>query len=333
MCCSLTPPRETLSIAVIKDKDDALKRLQAKVTMLKSSAGGDDPVANRREIEISALLPPSSAGDDGAAQGAASGPPAPGVDAAGTEAIITELREQVLALRRERDERAEALDDAERRVRTRDGEIERLGRLLEGGRDLDKFNLECASPPPRRFQRCALTHTHLAAINETNQRIIETLNDQVDFLNSELAARDSELDNRASQADEIAELQRRLQENEEKRDALERTNKALMHQLDDLQDMARSMEAGAAAAESATDDDESDAPRAEMSATRKANAALAFRRQMQALQEENRALREEAARVAAVAEAYTSDKAAYEHTIRTLEEVRRRPTRCRPSFC
>lgn len=46
-----------------------------------------------------------------------------------------------------------------------------MAKLLESGRDLERFNLE--------------------NINATNQSMIETLNDQVDFLNAELAQKDA----------------------------------------------------------------------------------------------------------------------------------------------
>ena len=216
--CPTTPPTHA------QEADNSL--LMEKLRALKMAAGANADVVNRREMEITAQITPAkprrNADSTLVSEDSDVGrPPAGSL----TDAImVTELRREIVDLRADAAASAEEVQRVRRQVRrrllrraplarptgatgslparrtvrcecvawssladqveVREAEIRRLSKLVEAGQDMERFNLE--------------------SINATNQRIIETLNDQVDFLNEELASKEAAL---AAKEDATGELE------------------------------------------------------------------------------------------------------------------------------
>jgi len=154
---------------------------------MKLTAGANADVVNRREMEITSKLPPvdASATSTLVSDDSVIGRPPTG---SLTDAImVTELRRDIADLRAEAESASRHAEMQAKRLQAREAEIARLSGLVESGQDMERFNLE--------------------SINQTNQRIIETLNDQVDFLNEELAEKDAQL---AERDDAKAKLERTM---------------------------------------------------------------------------------------------------------------------------
>ena len=192
--------------------------LMEQMKAMKLAAGANSDIVNRREMEMTAQISPRKAGSgrttlvtDDSLVGR---PPAGSL----TDAImVAELRREIIELRSDAEASAARAREVKKQVAAREKEIERLSRLVEAGQDVERFNLE--------------------SINQTNQRIIETLNDQVDFLNEELASRDAQL---AAKDDVAADLETANKKLSHLQDALARSEKRcarLQVELNELGDM------------------------------------------------------------------------------------------------
>ena len=192
--------------------------LMEQMKAMKLAAGANSDIVNRREMEMTAQISPRKAGSgrttlvtDDSLVGR---PPAGSL----TDAImVAELRREIIELRSDAEASAARAREVKKQVAAREKEIERLSRLVEAGQDVERFNLE--------------------SINQTNQRIIETLNDQVDFLNEELASRDAQL---AAKDDVAADLETANKKLSHLQDALARSEKRcarLQVELNELSDM------------------------------------------------------------------------------------------------
>lgn len=170
--------------AVSQEADNSL--LMDKLRALKMAAGANADVVNRREMEITAQITPVKPrrNADSTLVSEDSDVGRPPVGSLTDAIMVTELRREIVDLRADAAASAEEVQRVRRQVEVREAEIKRLSKLAEAGQDMERFNLE--------------------SINATNQRIIETLNDQVDFLNEELAAKEAAL---AAKEDSTGQLE------------------------------------------------------------------------------------------------------------------------------